>query len=261
MQDWLKPWMGLLEPLGLVWLLWGLWLLRQRPVWQRRTHGFMLMLWLFFSAFACTPLTGILLLSLEEANPPQLLEKLQPADVVVCLGGSAGPSRFEVTGVNFSSNVDRIISGLHILAQGKAKAMLIGGGAYLHQGRWVSEADAVARIFSGALSLPKPLTSLGYCADTHDEAVKTARIAAQKGWRRIILVTSAAHMKRAQGCFEKLGLQVEPVRCDFISCFLNPQANGRVLPIHPPRLGALQGMGSLIHEWLGLLLYRWRGWI
>ena len=60
MQDWLKPWMGLLEPLGLVWLLWGLWLLRQRPVWQRRTHGFMLMLWLFFSAFACTPLTGIL---------------------------------------------------------------------------------------------------------------------------------------------------------------------------------------------------------
>jgi uncharacterized SAM-binding protein YcdF (DUF218 family) len=48
----------------------------------------------------------------------------------------------------------------------------------------------------------------GFVTSTHDEAVAVARLARQRGWERVILVTDATHMRRAAANFEKAGLHV-----------------------------------------------------
>ena len=257
----LKSLLVLLEPVGLIWLLLAVWLWMQRRQSPRVGGRLVLVAWLLLTAFACTPLTSLMLLSLEQRNQPNLLEKLRPAPAVICLGGSCGPSLFEVTGINFGSNVDRILSSLLLLSRGKGGALVLGGGAYRQNGGWASEANELQRFLREVMGRRDEIISLGRCSDTHDEAVKTAALCAQRGWKDIVLVTSAVHLPRAKACFEKQGLVVQAVGCDFISSFRNPSAEGTNLFFHLPKVGSIQGLGSLIHEWVGLLVYWWRGWI
>jgi uncharacterized SAM-binding protein YcdF (DUF218 family) len=43
--------------------------------------------------------------------------------------------------------------------------------------------------------------------DTREKAIESARIAAARDWRSILLVTSAAHVERAAGCLHRIGLR------------------------------------------------------
>jgi uncharacterized SAM-binding protein YcdF (DUF218 family) len=50
---------------------------------------------------------------------------------------------------------------------------------------------------------------------THEEAVYSAEVLKQKGIHRIVLVTEAYHMLRAEGSFRKQGLEVVPAACGY----------------------------------------------
>lgn len=257
----LKSLLVMLQPLGLAWSLWTLWLLSQRRVMGWRSHGLPLLGWSLLSLFACTPLTSGLLLLLENRHPPRSIKEVPEAPLLVCLGGSGGPSLHEPSRINFSSSVDRVTSSLALMAAGKAQTMLVTGGAYLQDGQWMLEADAIADYLKNILQLRFPIESLGRCSHTHDEAVKVAQWAKQRGLQRVILVTSAVHMPRARACFLHEGLEVEAVPCDYISRFHNPVGEHGWLWIHLPSVQAMQGMASWFHECVGLLVYWWRGWL
>ncbi len=74
---------------------------------------------------------------------------------------------------------------------------------------------------------------------------------------RILLVTSAFHMRRAQRLFERQGLKVVPFPVDF-------QARGQWAgPVWRdptqwllPTASALDGTSRALREWLGRLVYR-----
>lgn len=91
---------------------------------------------------------------------------------------------------------------------------------------------------------------------THENAVESARILRERGIRRITLVTSATHMKRSVATFEKQGLLVTPSACGHI-------ANGYGFvwtDLFPDATSAYQ-VEICSHEWLGIAVYRFRGWL
>jgi uncharacterized SAM-binding protein YcdF (DUF218 family) len=88
--------------------------------------------------------------------------------------------------------------------------------------------------------------------NTHDEAVVVARIARQRNWRRIILVTNPAHSRRAVAVFEKAGVKVLSSPCIEGDYDLNS-------PNEPG--GRLAAFRVWLHETIGYQTYRWRGWI
>ena len=91
--------------------------------------------------------------------------------------------------------------------------------------------------------------------NTHENAVGSTRIAREHGWTKNLLVTSAAHMQRALGCFEREGLAVDTLAVDFGS--YDPDLNqiGWI-----PRAQALDQSTAAIRERSGRLVYRLRGW-
>jgi uncharacterized SAM-binding protein YcdF (DUF218 family) len=89
---------------------------------------------------------------------------------------------------------------------------------------------------------------------THQAAVNTARILRQKGLRRIALVTSAYHMFRAESSFRKMGLEVVPAACGFRSTE-EFQPGNLLLGWEP-----VSWHEDLLHEIVGMLWYRLRGW-
>lgn len=254
----LKELVLFIHPLGFAWLVIGLWLVRR--LWRREFGAACLpgVAWLGLTLFTCTPLTSWLLLGLEDQYPSVKIEDAPTADAIVCLGGGAAPSLHEPTRVNFNNSVDRLISSLGLLARGKAPIMIVTGGGYEQEGVMYSEADAAVAYLKDTLKLPHNIVSLGVCKDTHDEALKIAAMAKDKSWARVLLVTSAAHMPRSVAVFAKAGVKVDPIPCDYLSSFKNI---GDRRWVHFPSLNSNQGIAAWIHEALGLVVYRLRGWI
>lgn len=248
-----------LQPLCCVWLLLGGWVVF--TCWRRRWRAVAVpaLAWLILTALTCTPLASLLIASLENTHPRVSLSDLPATDVIVCLGGGAEPSPSEPSGVHLKSAADRLTTAMALLAQQKAPLLVLGGGGYADkQGGRLSEADRVADMLRSLTNTTQPILSLGICADTRDEAVKVAALAQEKGWKQILLVTSASHMPRAAGTFQKAGLSIVAVPCNYLSTV---NRVGALHWFHLPHPEGLSVFEAWLHEMLGTWFYRSKGWL
>jgi uncharacterized SAM-binding protein YcdF (DUF218 family) len=251
----LKSALNLLNPLGLVWA--GLLLLLLSLIWrQLKGHAILAGgLWILLTVSTCFPFWGLRLSALEDPwrGIAGRWDALPMADAIVCLGGGASISPQEVVGVNLFSAGDRPVTAVELLRRGKAPRLLIGGGGSPDKG---NEADAVKAWLALWQLSTAEITSLGKCLDTHDEAEKVATLARQHGWKRILLVTSDSHMKRAQAVFQKsCGIEIIAVPCAF-------ESDGEITEwMFLPNPGELDAFAVWFNEVLGWWAYRARGWI
>ena len=92
--------------------------------------------------------------------------------------------------------------------------------------------------------------------NTRQNALATAALAAPLGIERVLLVTSRHHMPRALAAFRRAGLRplpAPPVLPDYEA----PPLPARMLP----NIATLAQSSQSIHEWVGTIAYRLRGWI
>lgn len=90
-----------------------------------------------------------------------------------------------------------------------------------------------------------------------ENALFSHQLLSRRGIERIILVTSAIHMPRAAGAFRKVGFDVVAAPADFQTGWGESSAMCRWIPA----TGALGGSSRALREWLGLSVYRLRGWV
>lgn len=111
---------------------------------------------------------------------------------------------------------------------------------------------ALAREQMQRLGLSAEVESVGPVSSTRDEAVQVAALCRQRGWRSLLVVTSPTHSRRACAAFEREGLEVvcAPAR--------ETAADLETLDRPVDRLEAFR---LALHEWLGLWVYRGRGWL
>ncbi|OYW71913.1 MAG: hypothetical protein B7Z37_26465 [Verrucomicrobia bacterium 12-59-8] len=254
----LKTLLHLIQPLSLIWLLLGLWLLSR--VIKQRSLGLLApgAAWLLLTLMTCTPLPSYLLAGLENQVPKVKLAELPHADAILCLGGGAEPGLVEPMGIQLKSAADRLATALTLAAADKAPLLILGGGGFPHDGRLYSEADAVGDYLRTHLSLKADIHSLGVCSDTHDEAVKVAALMQQRGLKQLLLVTSASHMPRSLAVFRKAGINPIPVPCNYTSS-LNRVGEQRWL--HLPHVQGFESFNGWLHEIVGHWVYLWRGWV
>jgi uncharacterized SAM-binding protein YcdF (DUF218 family) len=93
--------------------------------------------------------------------------------------------------------------------------------------------------------------------NTHENATRSHEVLAPQGVRKILLVTSAMHMPRAAGAFRKAGFEVVAVPADFHAGWRDPEIRSRWFP----SADNMRDSYAALHEWLGIAIYRMRGWI
>jgi uncharacterized SAM-binding protein YcdF (DUF218 family) len=253
----------LIEPIGFVWLCL---LLSTALLWRKRERKLAsatLALAAFVFVVGSTGLAGSLLGSLERPFAAVKVGELPPGDAVVLLGGGTEPSRYEANGIHFTPAGDRLNMALEMMRLRKAPALVLGGGGSDFDGDFLSESQIVAHWFeglqhAGVFDAGAQIIPLPPCLDTHDEAAGVRKLATQRGWRRILLVTSANHMRRAAALFRTQGLEVAPVPCNFLTTISTaPSAQG----MSAPNCDGFEKIAIWMHEEVGWWEYRRRGWI
>jgi len=90
--------------------------------------------------------------------------------------------------------------------------------------------------------------------NTHENALFAAEILRRHGLQRVALVVDGRSMVRASACLRKEGIEVTPAPCRL-------RQWGPVSEELLPDWKGLKGNEETLHEVLGLLWYRLRGWI
>jgi uncharacterized SAM-binding protein YcdF (DUF218 family) len=193
---------------------------------------------------------------LEKPYFHQDYSQLPAADAVVMLGGTLNPSRGDPFAFDFSAAADRAIAATEIIRRGKAKILVVGGSG--EPGGKSQEGELLPSWLEAWKVQPAELVPLRASGDTHDEARQVEVLARERGWQRILLVTSASHMRRASATFLTLGVPVVPVACDFSGM---SDLEGRHRLNLVPRGEGFRRIELYLHEVIGWYVYKWRGWI
>ena len=193
---------------------------------------------------------------LESQFPPVSIETLPQSDVVILLGGILGQPLPPRIAADLGDPADRIMHALRIYRANKAPFIVISGGNLPWQEAVVPESQLIADLLVELGVSRSSLVLEAGSRNTRENAVNTAAIFKQHGWRTGLLVTSGAHMPRALAAFQKLGLDVTPAATDIHA---RPLQFVGLLDLLP-EAGALARTTSAIKEMIGLRLYRFRGW-
>jgi uncharacterized SAM-binding protein YcdF (DUF218 family) len=195
--------------------------------------------------------SGFVMKSLEQDYPPVAIDQLPVADAIVVLGGYTDATNSGV--VELGDAVDRLFHGMRLYRAGKApRVMLVGGAArgYMPEAEVMANLLAEFNIFRDVMLLEDK------SRNTRQNGLNAVAIMQDKDIKKILLSTSAYHMRRAQAVFEKLGIEVVPAATDY-----------QVLEPDPSILDWLPNAEALmmttlgIKEYLGWSVYKFRGWV
>lgn len=201
--------------------------------------------------------------SLEWQNLPS--SPLPTADAIVVLGGGVKPQIPPRPWVDVAEAGDRVLYGARLFREGKAPLLILSGGRIEWKGGGPSESADMAKI-AIALGVPESAilqdpTSL----NTYENAVNVRKILQERGLRRILLVTSAMHMPRSLLIFSKQGIESIAAPTDFLVTEQDMRelsdSTESALLNWIPDADRLQQISRAIKEYIGIGVYRLRGWI
>ncbi len=188
---------------------------------------------------------------LESMYPPKPVSEVPAADAIVVLGGGIDPPSSRTPYPNLGAAADRYWQAFRLWRAGKAPEILIPGGALPWRDAGSSEAEA-AVTFLTDLGVPANRIVLEPASlDTRQNAQLSADLLRARGADRVLLVTSALHMRRALKHFDAVGVEVFTVPTDH-EVRDDPPGLLRWLPDS----SALDGSRRALKEMLGYRLGR-----
>jgi len=146
---------------------------------------------------------------------------------------------------------DRLEAGIVLWQKKKAPWLVFTGGRL----PWADQAEvegAVSMRASVARGVPaEQVVVTGEVGNTFDEAHAVQQLMRERGWKKIILVTSAWHMPRAARLLRKAGVDFVPFPVDFQ---IDPKGRLVLLDFLPRAEGLLRTETAL-REVYGILFY------
>ncbi len=194
--------------------------------------------------------------------PPISIAKTEQFEAIIVPSGFV--SNFMLNGVvraNFNDGNDRMCQAIDLYKSGIAKKIIYTGGADTVFGGFVPESK-LGKEFMVKCGIPDSCIIIETLSmNTHQNAKYTASMLENldKNWKqkRYVLVTAGFHMLRAKLCFEKQGFNVVPYSADIKSL----RSRNTILNTIIPSYGGFQLWTYMMKEWIGLVVYKVKGYI
>jgi uncharacterized SAM-binding protein YcdF (DUF218 family) len=204
----------LLMPVGLLWLLL---LLACRLCFrrgQKALGAFLLALALLYACAGNLHLGALLMARLESSVPAVNPAAAGPFDAVFVLGGGSEEDPFGRPELGRSG--DRIHLAARLWHLGRTR-LLVASGMGRGSLRGARNGGEETRVLWRELGVPDSaiLVVSEPCWVTRDEIAAYRGLQQRHGWKRMALVSSAAHLPRAMALARRAGLEVVPLGADW----------------------------------------------
>lgn len=189
-------------------------------------------------------------------KPPTSLGRLSTYDAAIILTGFTNQQKSPHDRIYTGKGADRVLLPIRLYKEGYVKKIVISGGSGSLAQKYSTEAIEVKKLLqlSGI-----PDTAILYedkSRNTHENAQFTKKLlASQPQLKKLLLVTSAFHMRRAAGCFEQEGISAEEFPVDFYTFDRSFSFDQFI-----PQESSLESWGKLFHEVLGYITYSLMGY-
>lgn len=178
---------------------------------------------------------------------------LEPYDIGILLGpfiyeGNHSPNSEEI----ILGETNRLTQAIVLYKQNKFKKFLLSG----------NDNSNLTRRHLISLCIPSDNILIEYkSTNTYENALLSKRFLNQKGIQsnKLLLITSALHMRRAKKCFDKVDLKVTPISVDYhTSC-----SEIWKFTLHDiiPDITALRKWRGLFRESASMLVFKFKNYI
>jgi uncharacterized SAM-binding protein YcdF (DUF218 family) len=194
-----------------------------------------------------------------EAKPVAMTALKDTFDIGIVLGGFG---KFDVhpykDRLNFNYASNRLSDAMVLYKKGIIRKILISGGDGRITGENVDESMATGNYLK-SLGIPDSVIILeGKSRNTFENALFSKQMVDKTNPKAsILLITSAFHMRRSEGCFRKAGFKFTSFPAHFVAERLQWDGNST---IEPDDLN-FQKWNMFIKEWLGYVVYWIKGYI
>jgi uncharacterized SAM-binding protein YcdF (DUF218 family) len=175
-------------------------------------------------------------------------------DAVILLGGvverAAAPGQ-----PAYNDNIERLLVTYDLLRTNRARHAIVSGGVLDPAVPGLVEANTLGQQLVDWGIPPDSVVIEPHARNTHENAVLSQRIASERGWTHLLIVTSAFHMPRALGCFRAVGLAVDTLPVDY-RAYDPARFSGSWMP----RSAYLDRSTIVLREWFGRGIYWLQGY-
>jgi uncharacterized SAM-binding protein YcdF (DUF218 family) len=181
-----------------------------------------------------------------------------PYEVGVLLGGSLLFYDVQNNRPVYSQSVDRLLQTISLYKKGKIKKILLSGGSGTVSRPEEREADIMVDVLTKSGVPHSDIILERNSKNTYENAVHSAAILNQDfAGSKVILITSAFHMRRTVACFLKAGVTADIYPVD-------PKSHAQLYTpdqLIIPNAYAFLSWEMLFHEWIGMIMYKTAGYI
>lgn len=220
------------------------WTRRRARRWKRR-RGFALAALALLFVLSLEPVSNGIQYSMEH-DAPSTYRPDVTYDAIILLGGLTDE---DVTRENgqpaYNDNVERVLMSHRLLRDGKARFVVPSGGS--------GEAALMGEQLRDWGIEAERIVVEDRARNTRENAVFSAAIAKERGWRKLLVVTSAFHMKRSIECFNAMGLELDTYPVDY-RALRSPRTWLQ------PRAHFFAVSAAMIRELFGRFIYRLQGY-
>lgn len=177
-------------------------------------------------------------------------------DAVVLLGGLVDNEAMEAwnDGPFYNDNVERLLETFDMLREGRARYAIVSGGSVREGQRYVEARVLADQLVNWGIAKDRILVE-DRARNTVENAVFSQKIAKERGFSKVVIVTSAFHMPRAAACFAQVEMKVDLDPVDYGSEKMRFSAASWT-----PRAGTFASSSAALRELFGRQIYRLRGY-
>ena len=159
--------------------------------------------------------------------------------------------------MDLSGAADRVLHAARLYRGGKVKRILVSAGNLPWERALKPEAELIKELLV-EWGVPSEAIEIATASrNTYENAREIEHMWKARGFKSALLVTSAIHMPRAIAVFRRVDLPVIASTADVLVVDGDP----RDLFAWLPEASALAATTNALKEWMGILVYRLRGYL
>jgi len=176
------------------------------------------------------------------ASPLKVVEQPRPADCIVVFAGGVGESGRAGGGYQ-----ERVKQAVELYRAGYATHLVFSSGFVFA----FPEAEIMRGLAVGEGVPASAIELETHAANTYENVTLSRKMIAAEGWKRILLVSSPYHMRRALLTWHKVAPEVEVISTPvpFSQFYVHDRG------------ASVDQIRGIAQEYAAMLIYWWRGWI